>query len=63
MYMKPFGSDALVDENESTGRMMLRTGIVKVLKDYNGKGVGKNVAVQEWPVAGWNSSAVYWRVV
>ncbi|KAF9519871.1 hypothetical protein BS47DRAFT_1324205 [Hydnum rufescens UP504] len=48
-------------EDDNQGRMALREGRLKVLRDMGGRVYGRNVKVQEWPVAGWNSSVVYWR--
>jgi len=45
------------------GRMTLRRGTIKELKDMNGRKVATNVTVQQWPVAGWNASALYWRII
>jgi len=56
----PQSADAAADRQ---GRMMLRSGTVKELKDMQGRKVGKNILVEQWPVAGWNASALYWRVV
>jgi Regulator of chromosome condensation (RCC1) repeat len=48
-------------EDDDQGRMALREGRLKVLRDMGGRVCGRNVKVQQWPVAGWNSSVVYWR--
>jgi hypothetical protein len=45
------------------GRMTLRGGTLKELRDMSGRKVGKNVTVQQWPIAGWNASALYWRII
>jgi len=43
-------------------RMSLRTCTVKQLLDLNGKSHGKNVRVQERPVAEGKTSLIYWRI-
>jgi hypothetical protein len=45
------------------GRMTLRSRTIKELRDMTGRKVATNVTVQQWPVAGWNASALYWRIV
>lgn len=45
------------------GRMTLRSGTIKELKNMSGRKVATNVTVQQWPVAGWNASALYWRII
>lgn len=68
-YMRDFSlvaaglPDTVDGALDRQGRMTLRSGTVKVLKSISGKKVGRNVKVQQWPVAGWNASALYWRVV
>ncbi|KAF8334027.1 regulator of chromosome condensation 1/beta-lactamase-inhibitor protein II [Cantharellus anzutake] len=43
-------------------RMSLRVCIVKQLLDMKGTSHGRNVKVQEWPVAGGKASLIYWRI-
>lgn len=60
-YVRDFSTVGDI-EGDNQGRMTLRQGKLKVLRDMSGKICGRNVAVQEWPVAGWNLSAIYWRI-
>lgn len=68
-YMRDFSlaaanlPDSVDNAFDRQGRMTLRSGTVPELKDMTGKRVARNVKVQQWPVAGWNASAVYWRIV
>jgi hypothetical protein len=50
-------------DHASQGRMTLRSTVVKEVRNLSGDKVGTNVKVQQWPVAGHNSSFVYWRIV
>lgn len=52
----------VIEGYDNQGRFALREGTLKILRDNSGRKCGRNVKVQEWPVAGWNSSLVYWRI-
>lgn len=54
------GSEAEAVGEES--RLMLRETRVAEVKDMSGKRVLRNAVVEQTPVAGWNCSAIYWKV-
>jgi len=54
------GSEAEVIGEEN--RLMLRETKVAEVKDMSGKRVLRNALVEQTPLAGWNCSAIYWKV-
>lgn len=56
-------SEEVDKDVERQGRMTLGSQTLKDLRDLSGRSVGRNIKVQQWPVAGCNSSLVYWRII
>ncbi|KAF8321582.1 RCC1/BLIP-II [Clavulina sp. PMI_390] len=55
--------ESLDETTDRQGRMSLKSGVAKEVKDLSGKRWRKNVKVEQCAVAGWNASATYWRIV
>ncbi|KIO32474.1 hypothetical protein M407DRAFT_213529 [Tulasnella calospora MUT 4182] len=50
------------DVDPTWGRLLTRERKVSVVRDLEGKAVGKNKTVEQAVVAGWGCTAVYWKV-
>ncbi|KAG8986689.1 hypothetical protein FRB90_003846 [Tulasnella sp. 427] len=50
------------DVDKTWGRLLTRQRQVSVVRNLDGKAVGKNKTVEQTVVAGWGCTAVYWKV-